>query len=222
MAPWTRGDLLVPAAAAVGLAALAETARSLYERFAVDLDGLSEVERVAVALWDYRPLAPAVFAAAAALLLPRVDESARSLLAALSAGYAALGLVVLGLAGWITATGSVGGVDGLGFAFSRGDRAVTVVTQALAWLPLVFLFGLLALRASAAPVGAGLGPPAAEPGPAGEAEHVSDEMEALWSERLAHGPKRERARSLLARIRELERAGDRDSARALADEMRRL
>jgi hypothetical protein len=221
---WRRGDLLVPAAATVALAAVVETARSLYERFAVDLAGLSKLERTGVALWDYRPLAPAVFAAAAAVLLPRVDEGIRALAAALCAAYAVLGLAVLGLAGWIAAAGSVGGREGLGFAFSRGDRVVTLVTQALAWVPLVLLFVLLALRASASPVGAGHGPP--EPESELELEPaaglVSDEMEALWRERLAFGPKRERARSLLGRIRELEQAGDAESARVLADEMRRL
>jgi hypothetical protein len=47
-------------------------------------------------------------------------------------------------------------------------------------------------------------------------------MDALWRERLAFGPKRERARNLLGRIRDLEQAGEHESARALAEEMRRL
>jgi hypothetical protein len=47
-------------------------------------------------------------------------------------------------------------------------------------------------------------------------------MEALWRQRLAHGPKRERARNLLGRIRERERAGDHEKARELADELRDL
>ena len=44
------------------------------------------------------------------------------------------------------------------------------------------------------------------PGPAAP---VSEEMEELWREHLAHGPSRERARTLLRRIHALEEAGDR-------------
>jgi hypothetical protein len=47
-------------------------------------------------------------------------------------------------------------------------------------------------------------------------------MEALWAERLAFSPKRERARTLLERIRALEVAGDVEAARELAEEMRKL
>jgi hypothetical protein len=51
---------------------------------------------------------------------------------------------------------------------------------------------------------------------------VSEEMEELWRERLAHGPSRERARTLLRRIHSLEAAGDADAARELAEQMRKL
>jgi hypothetical protein len=47
-------------------------------------------------------------------------------------------------------------------------------------------------------------------------------MEALWAERLAFSPRRERARVLLERIRALEVSGDVEGARELAEEMRRL
>jgi hypothetical protein len=47
-------------------------------------------------------------------------------------------------------------------------------------------------------------------------------MEAIWRERLAHGPRRERARNLLGRLRALESAGAYEQARELADELRNL
>ena len=49
-----------------------------------------------------------------------------------------------------------------------------------------------------------------------------EEMEALWAERLAFSPRRERARALLERLRALERSGDVEGAQELADELRRL
>jgi hypothetical protein len=223
-AGWTRGDLLVAGGTAVALAAVAETVRSLYERFALDLSGLSAVERAGVALWDFRPLAPGVFAAGALAVLAGLGEPpgrlaeragpARPLAAALLAAYAALGLAVLATAVWIAAKGAVGGRDELGFLFTGGERAVTLATQLLAWGPLVALFALLALRATEPEE------PAEEL--RDERPRVSAEMDALWRDRLAFGPKRELARNLLRRIRALEEAGDDESARALAEEMRRL
>jgi hypothetical protein len=211
----TREDLLVAGGAVVGLAATADTLWSVYDRFAVDLAGLSTFERAGVALWDFRPLGTAVFAGAALALaagLPRL-KAARPLLVVLLSGYAALGAAVLALAVWIAVRGSVGAPDELGFRFSDGERAVTLATQAAAWGPLVVLFAALAFRIAAPP----------EPGPAvAERASISEEMDALWREELAFGPKRERARGLLGRIRELEAAGDDEAARALAEEMRRL
>ncbi|MGH3060305.1 MAG: hypothetical protein ACRDNA_02715, partial [Gaiellaceae bacterium] len=66
---WTRGDAILAGGAVVALAASAETAWSLRARFALDLDGLSALERAAVALWDFRPLPTAVFAGAAVAVL---------------------------------------------------------------------------------------------------------------------------------------------------------
>ena len=206
----------------MGLAAASDTARTLYERFAADLAGLSALERAGVARGDLRPLGPAVVGAGALAVLAGLGKTsgrpthparwARPLLAVLLSAHAALGLVVLGLAVWLAAKGSVGGPDELGFRFTDGERAVTLTTQVLAWAPLVALFGLLALKATE--------PGRPEPDPAPPL--VSDEMDALWRERLAFGPKRERARNLLGRIRDLEQAGEHESARALAEEMRRL
>jgi hypothetical protein len=216
---WTRGDLLVAGGVIVALAATADTVRSVYERFALDLAGLSALERVAVALWDLPPLSTAVFAAGAvAVLAGNVTESARRILAFLVSAYAALGLLVLALAAWVGAKGSVGGPDSLGFRFDSGERAITVVTQALGWGSLVALFAVLARRATeTAEV-----TESAESAPPAEPASVFDEMDALWRERLAFGPRRERARELLGRIRRLEEAGDEESARTLAEEMRRL
>jgi hypothetical protein len=211
---WTREELLVAGGAAVALAAAAETARSVYEAFALDLAGLSELERAAVALWDLSPLGAAVFAAGAvALLVGGLRDPVRRLLAFVVSAYVALGLVVLCFAGWVAAAGSVGGRDRLGFRFDGGERVVTLVTQVLGWGPLVALFAVLALRATEE-----VDLPAPTPSAAG----VFEEMEALWRERLAFGPRRERARELLGRIQRLEEAGDAEGARALADEMRRL
>jgi hypothetical protein len=58
-----------------------------------------------------------------------------------------------------------------------------------------------------------------EPEPERGDASLSGELEALWRDRLAHGPRRERARKLLSRIRVLERAGDHEKARELADEL---
>lgn len=211
----TRGELLVAGGAVVGLAATADTVRSVYDRFAADLAGLSTFERAGVALWDLRPLGAAVFAGAAvawAAGLPRL-EPARPLLVVLLSGHAALGTAVLALAVWIAARGSVGATDELGFRFTDGERAVTLATQAVAWGPLVALFAALAFGIAARP----------EPNlPVAERPSISEEMDVLWREELAFGPKRERARGLLERIRELEAAGDDEAARALAEEMRRL
>jgi hypothetical protein len=140
---------------------------------------------------------------------------ARRLLAFLASAYAALGAVVLAFAGWIAGTGSVGGRDELGFRYDGGERVVTLATQALGWGSLIVFFVVLALRAAedAEP---------ASPPPSVPASSLFEEMDLLWRERLAFGPRRERARELLGRIRRLEEAGDQESARALADEMRRL
>jgi hypothetical protein len=199
----------------VALAATADTAQAVHERFAVDLSGLGALERAGVALWDLRPLGAAVFAAAAVALLfvlPR-PGAVRTLLVLLVSAHAALGTAVLGLAVWLAAQGSVGAPDALGFRFGAGERTVTLVTQVAAWGPLVVLFVMLALRLSEQP----------EEEPAETDERpLSEEMELLWRERLAFGPRRQRARALLEEIRALEEAGDRESAHALAEEMRRL
>jgi hypothetical protein len=214
VSPWTRGDFLVAGGGVVALTATAYTVQSVYERFTVDLAGLSALERAGVALWDLSPLGAGVFAAGAvALLAANVWDSARRLLALLIAAYAALGLVVLSSAAWIAAKGSVGGPDRLGFRFGGGERLVTLITQMLGWGSLVALFIVLALLATEE----------AEPSaPATAGPSVFEEMDALWRDRLAFGPKRERARELLARIQLHEESGDEESARALADEMRRL
>lgn len=214
---WTHGGAILAGGAVVALAASAETAWSLRARFALDLEGLSALERAGVALWDFRPLATAVFAGAAlAVLLAPAGAGARAGIAVLAAAHAALAAVVVVFAVWIAAAGEVGGPDALGFAYPPGERAVTLVTQLAAWLPLAVLLAWIALVAARAPsntVLLGSGAPATS---------VSDEMEALWAERLAFSPKRERARTLLERIRALEASGDVDGARELAEEMRRL
>jgi hypothetical protein len=225
-AAWTRGDLLLAGGAAVALAASAETAWSLRARFALDLEGLSALERAGVALWDFRPLGTAVFALASIVVLLGAAEPparlegivgpARAGVAVLAGAHAALAFVVLGLSVWIAVAGEVGRRDELGFVYSSADRAVTLVTQLLAWLPLGVLLAWVAALAAREPV--------LEPGEdewAPEAP-VSEEMEELWRERLAHGPSRERARTLLHRIHSLEAEGDADGARELADQMRRL
>jgi hypothetical protein len=224
---WSRTDWLLSGGAAVALAATADSAWSVYERFAIDLGGLSALERGGVALWDFRPTTSGLFLLGALAVLialrgPRgrlhlAWEPARRGLVVLSAAHAAFGSVVLGLAVWIAVVGEVGQADELGFVYSKGERAVTLATQVLAYVPLVGLLAALASRAASLEtpkrpeqVGISAPPP------------VSVEMETLWSERLAYGPKRERARLLLGRIRALEAAGDDESARELAEEMRRL
>jgi hypothetical protein len=217
-AAWTRADLLLAGGAAVASAATAETVRAVHARFTADLGGLSLVERAAVALWDFGPLGAAVFAAGALALLaglsldarPRLGAVVEPALALLLSAYATLGLVVVALAGWVAAAGRIGDADGLAIRYEDGERAVTVTTQALGWGSLVALFGFLALRRA---------PEAAAP-PASAT--LSDEMDALWRERIAFTPNRERGRTLLLRIRSLEEKGDLSGARELADELRRL
>jgi hypothetical protein len=214
---WTHGDAILAGGAVVALAASAETAWSMRARFALDLEGLSALERAGVALWDFRPLPTAVFAGAAvAVLLAPAGALVRNGLAVLAAFHAALAVVVLAFALWIAAAGEVGGPYALGFAYPSGERAVTLVTQLVAWLPLAALLAGVAVVATRPPASASA---AADDVPDAS---LSDEMEALWAERLAFSPKRERARTLLERIRALEQRGDVEGARELADEMRRL
>jgi uncharacterized membrane protein len=140
----------------------------------------------------------------------------RNGVAILAAAHAALGLVVLGLALWIASAGEIGDREELGFVYSGSDRAVTLVTQLVGWIPLaalLVLFAFVATRTEQAEE---------EPEPERSDASLSEELEALWRERLAHGPRRERARNLLSRIKALERTGDHEKARELADEMRNL
>jgi hypothetical protein len=223
---WTRGDVLVAGGAAVILAASADVAQTVQDRFAVDLAGLGTLERAGATLWDLRPLGTAVFAvgALAALAglgepagrLERLHELARNGVATLAAAHAALALVVLGLAVWVAAVGEVGDSGELGFVYSGSDRAVTLATQLVGWIPLTALLVLVAVVATRSEQVED------EPEPERSDASLSEEMEALWRERLAHGPRRERARNLLSRIRALESAGDHEQARELADELRNL
>ncbi len=177
-----------------------------------------------MALWDFRPLGTAVFALAAIALLlgaaepparlERLAGPARAGVAVLAGAHAALAFVVVGLAVWIAAAGEVGRRDELGFVYSAGDRLFTLVTQLLAWLPLGAL--LVVVAVAALPEEQHVEEDVAPATP------VSEEMEELWRERLAHGPSRERARTLLRRIHSLEAAGDADAAQELAEQMRRL
>jgi hypothetical protein len=205
----------------VGLAATAETIRSIYARFATDLAGLSAPERAAIALWDFGPLGAAVFAAGALAVIagladrparPRAAQVFEPALAFLLAAYATLGLVVLGLACWIAIAGRVGEADGLGIRFDEGERAVTLATQTLGWGSLVALFGLLARKTAKS----------SEPLAREREASVFEQMDALWRERIAFTPNRERGRVLLGRIRSLEERGDLSGARELADQLRRL
>jgi len=223
---WTRGDVLVAGGAAVILATSADVAQTVQDRFAVDLAGLSALERAGATLWDLRPLATAVFAVGTLGVLAglgeppgrleRLHASVRNGVAILAAAHAALGLVVLGLALWIASAGEIGDREELGFVYSGSDRAVTLVTQLVGWIPLaalLMLFAFVATRTEQAEE---------EPEPERSDASLSEELEALWRERLAHGPRRERARNLLSRIKALERTGDHEKARELADEMRNL
>jgi hypothetical protein len=223
---WTRGDVLVAGGAAVILAASADVAQTVQDRFAVDLAGLSALERAGATLWDLRPLATAVFAVGTLGVLAglgeppgrleRLHAPVRNGVAILAAAHAALGLVVVGLAVWVAAVGEVGDSEELGFVYSRSDRAVTLVTQLVGWIPLaalLVLFAFVATRSEQVEE---------ESEPESSDASLSQELEALWRERLAHGPRRERARNLLSRIRALERAGDHEKARELADELRNL
>jgi hypothetical protein len=223
---WSLGDALVGGGAAVALAAAADVVWTLSDRFSPELDELSALERAAVALWDFRPLAVAVFAVGALLALrgladpPGRPARARKVvpptLAALAAALATLALVVVALAAWVAAAGEIGGPDELGFVYTSRQRAVTAATQALAWIPLALLLGLLARSMVRTTAPAATSPAAPLP------QSVSAEMEELWRERLAYSPNREHARMLLGRIQALERAGDEAAARRLADEMRLL
>jgi hypothetical protein len=210
----------------VALTAAADVVWTISDRFSPELDELSALERSAVALWDLRPLAVAIFAVGALLVLRgaaappgrlgRFREAVATVVAALAAALTALALVVVALAAWVAVAGEIGGRDELGFVYTGRARAVTLATQAIAWIPLAILLGLLARDAPrTAPGSAPL--PAAAPQLA-----VSAEMEELWRERLAYSPNREQARMLLGRIQALENAGREPEARRLADEMRRL
>lgn len=222
----TRGDVLVAGGAAVILAASADVAQTVQDRFAVDLAGLGTLERAGATLWDLRPLGTAVFAVGAlgvlaglgepADRLERLHALARNGIAILAAAHAALALVVLALAVWVAAVGEVGDSEELGFVYSGSDRAVTLVTQLVGWIPLTALLVLVAVVATRSEQAE------EEPEPERSDASLSEEMEALWRERLAHGPRRERARNLLSRIRALERTGDHEQARELADELRNL
>jgi hypothetical protein len=112
--------------------------------------------------------------------------------------------------------GEVGESGELGFVYSGSDRAVTLATQLVGWIPLTALLVLVAVVATRSEQAE------EEPEPERSDASLSEEMEALWRERLAHGPRRERARNLLSRIRALESAGDHEQARELADELRNL
>ena len=223
---WTRGDVLVAGGAAVILAASADVAQTVQDRFAVDLAGLGALERAGATLWDLRPLGTAVFAVGALGVLAGLGEPAdrrerlhalaRNGVAILAAAHAALALVVLALAVWVAAVGEVGDSEELGFVYSGSDRAVTLITQLVGWIPLTALLVLVAVVATRSEQAE------EEPEPERSDASLSEEMEALWRERLAHGPRRERARNLLSRIRALERTGDHEQARELADELRNL
>jgi hypothetical protein len=223
---WTRGDVLVAGGAAVILAASADVAQTVQDRFAVDLAGLDTLERAGATLWDLRPLGTAVFAVGALGALAGLGEPAgrlerlhavmRNGLAVLAAAHAALALVVVGLAVWVASVGEVGARGELGFVYSGSDRAVTLATQLVGWIPLTALLVLVAVVATRSEQ------VEEEPEPERSDASLSEEMEALWRERLAHGPRRERARNLLSRIRALESAGDHEQARELADELRNL
>jgi hypothetical protein len=225
---WTRGDLLVAGGAAVILAASADVAQTVQDRFAVDLAGLGALERAGATLWDLRPLGTAVFAVGALGALAGLGEPAgrlerlhalmRNGVAILAAAHAALALVVLGLAIWVAAVGEVGESGELGFVYSGSDRAVTLATQLVGWIPLTALLVLVAIVATRSEQAEEEPEPKRSDGDAS----LSEELEALWRERLAHGPRRERARNLLSRIRALESAGDHEQARELADELRNL
>lgn len=225
---WSQGDAFVGSGAAIALAAAADLVWTVNDRFSLDLDELSVAEVTAAALWDLRPLAVAVFAVGALLVLrglaeppgrlARAREAVATGLAALAAALAALAVVVVALAAWVAVAGEIGGRDELGFVYTSRERAVTLATQALSWLPLALLLGVVALRAAKRMPGP---VPVSEP-PVARQLQVSTEMEELWNDRLAFSAKREQARMLLARIQALERAGDETGARRLAEEMRRL
>lgn len=228
---WSRGDFLVAGGAVIATAASADLVWTVNDRFSLDLAELSALDRAAAALWDLRPLPAAVFALGALLVLrgvaerPRrlapVREPARAAVAALAAAIVALAVVVVVLAAWVAAAGAIGGRDELGFVYTGRERAVTLATQAVAWIPLGVLLALVARQASRRARPHEARDEAAEPPRTGHAR-LSEEMEELWRERLAFSSKREQARMLLGRIQALERAGEYAEARKLAEEMRRL
>jgi hypothetical protein len=232
---WTADELAAGGGIAVALAGTAEAAWSLHARFAVDFSGLSALERAGAALWDFRPLGTALFLVGAIFILSALRRSSGPLapagepvaggVAVLAAAHAALAVAVLAASGWVAAAGRLGEPDELGFAFSPGERAVTLATQIAAWLPLGVVLGLVAVLAARLDmrdaVAPGLDRVAAGTDPEPH-RSLGDEMEEFWRERLAFGPGRERGRVLLGRIRALEAAGDDEAARKLADEMRRL
>jgi hypothetical protein len=230
---WAWQDFMVGGGCALVLVATADAAWSLYARFAVDLSGLSVFERGAAALWDFRPLATALvlvgaIVALAGLREPIASGSAAlreplgSGLAVLAAAHAALAVFVLGAATWVAAAGELGERDELGFVYSSGERTVTLLTQIAAWLPLAVVLAIVAVYATRIEAGGVDRPSPASAMDAAPDHSLGDEMEELWREQLAFGPGRERGRALLGRIRALEAAGDNESARRLAEEMRAL
>ena len=185
----------------MALAASAETAWWLRARFALD-SRRPLGARAGRRGRDFRPLGTAVFALAAiaalvgaaeAVRLERLAALARAGVAVLASAHAALAGVVIVLAVWIAAAGEVGRRDELGFVYSSADRAFTLVTQLLAWVPLGALFVVLAVLAARDWPKRDL----EEIEPVPDAS-VSEEMEELWREHLAHGANRERARSFCA------------------------
>lgn len=218
MLGWTPGELTVAGGAAACVAACAETAGSVYTRFAADLAGLAAIDRASVALWDLRPLGAAVFALGALAVVFGLTDATpgagvlRPALAVAAGGFAALGVVVLALTLWIGSRGLAGEANGLAVYFTGGERVATVVTQLAGWLPLIAFFVVLALRLTRTEQ---------EALPAEIAGLVA-EMDELWRQRLAFSPRRERGRALLERIRTLEAEGRPAEAEELAEEMREL
>jgi hypothetical protein len=147
--------VLVAGGATVSLAATGDVALRVRDRFALDLSGLGALERAGAALWDLSPLGTAVLTVGALGVLAGLGEPSgrlerlhalvRNGVAILAAGHAALALVVLGLAVWVAGVGKIGNSGELGFVYSGSDRAVTLMTQLVAWLPLTVLLALVAL-----------------------------------------------------------------------------
>ncbi|MEO8290090.1 MAG: hypothetical protein ABI649_03740 [Gaiellaceae bacterium] len=226
LAAWTGGDWLLAGGIVLALLGLGEEAWTIKGRFDPAVLGLGAPERAAVALWELRPLVFVPFVLGALLVLAALleppgrlgeaRERARPVLTVLAAAHAVFALVVVGLAGWVAAAGSIAGRDEITFFYSGSHRALTLATQALAYVPLAALLAAVAMRASFEPVPVEKAePPARSPG-------LLAEMEELWSERLAFGPRREQARRLLERLRALEGSGDVEGAQQVADQLRRL